>query len=419
MENLVPEHLGGIGSRVIYQDGGSGSMLSLGVLDETAGRNLLAWCRAVTAGYHGVDVRDFSTSWSDGRAFLAIIHRYKPQFFDYLKTASLPPHEALEFAFRVAEERLGIARLISPEDMLGSEDTVDSRSVMVYVSSLYDILALSQRDFITGIRHQLPIPPFPLNVDFAITSPPLGSQLSTTSAPDELRALWSEYRLLAAELIQWLRATCDRLAIRHFPADLESMQQQVVADLKRHRREELPTKERQKQQLVRLYAELQSAVNANLLTIDPFMRIEHIYQLWKEYELALQKREMAVTAETSRLERLQRAGERIERECTLLQTHEAALEKRMNETESQFSSTYPMDVDGELKRWLTQLETIETGVHNLFGEVQVLRNGRYIRTEQVYRRVCTIHQRFLELQRRYRNILKIRSLSQSNDGVLK
>uniref|UniRef100_A0A5K3FF44 Calponin-homology (CH) domain-containing protein n=1 Tax=Mesocestoides corti TaxID=53468 RepID=A0A5K3FF44_MESCO len=50
MENLVPEHLGGIGSRVIYQDGGSGSMLSLGVLDETAGRNLLAWCRAVTAG---------------------------------------------------------------------------------------------------------------------------------------------------------------------------------------------------------------------------------------------------------------------------------------------------------------------------------------------------------------------------------
>lgn len=61
------------------------------------------------------------------------------------------------------------------------------------------------------------------------------------------------------------------------------------------------------------------------------MKIEHIFRLWKEYELALQKREMAVAAETSRLERLQLAGERIERECGALQTQEAALEKRINE----------------------------------------------------------------------------------------
>lgn len=67
------------------------------------------------------------------------------------------------------------------------------------------------------------------------------------------------------------------------------------------------------------------------MTIDPFMNIEHIFRLWKEYELALQKRDMAVAAELSRLERLQLAGERIERECGLLQTQEAALEKRMNE----------------------------------------------------------------------------------------
>ena len=68
-----------------------------------------------------------------------------------------------------------------------------------------------------------------------------------------------------------------------------------------------------------------------MLTIDPFLRIEHIFRLWKEYELALQKREMAVVAETSRLERLQLAGEKIEHECSLLQTQEAALEKRINE----------------------------------------------------------------------------------------
>ncbi len=72
-------------------------------------------------------------------------------------------------------------------------------------------------------------------------------------------------------------------------------------------------------------------MEANLLTIDPFMKIEHVYRLWKEYELALQKREMAVNAELTRLERLQRAGEKIDRECGLVQTQESALEKRMNE----------------------------------------------------------------------------------------
>lgn len=61
------------------------------------------------------------------------------------------------------------------------------------------------------------------------------------------------------------------------------------------------------------------------------MNIEHIFRLWKEYELALQKREIAVAAELIRLERLQSAGERTERECSLLQTQETALEKRMNE----------------------------------------------------------------------------------------
>lgn len=66
------------------------------------------------------------------------------------------------------------------------------------------------------------------------------------------------------------------------------------------------------------------------------MKIEHVYRLWKEYELALQKRELAVTAETNRLERLQRVGEKVDRECGLLQTQEAALEKRMNEV-SHFS----------------------------------------------------------------------------------
>jgi hypothetical protein len=60
-------------------------------------------------------VKNFTTSWSDGLAFNALIHRWRSQLFDFHNIARKHPNARLEHAFRVAQEHLGIERLLDPE----------------------------------------------------------------------------------------------------------------------------------------------------------------------------------------------------------------------------------------------------------------------------------------------------------------
>lgn len=50
-----------------------------------------------------IDIQNFSSSWSDGMAFCALVHSFFPTEFDY--TSLLPAHrkDNFELAFRTAE----------------------------------------------------------------------------------------------------------------------------------------------------------------------------------------------------------------------------------------------------------------------------------------------------------------------------
>ncbi|XP_075415313.1 smoothelin-like protein 2 isoform X2 [Tenrec ecaudatus] len=64
---------------------------------------LLEWCRNKTLGYQHVDLQNFSSSWSDGMAFCALVHSFFPEAFDYSALSPTQRQKNFELAFTMAE----------------------------------------------------------------------------------------------------------------------------------------------------------------------------------------------------------------------------------------------------------------------------------------------------------------------------
>ena len=104
----------------------------------TAKEGLLLWCRKKTTGYRDIDppgIQNFTTSFQNGLAFLALIHKHQPQLVDYDSLSKDNAAQNLEQAFSTAEQQLGIPRLLDVEDLM--VDKPDERSVMTYVSEYH------------------------------------------------------------------------------------------------------------------------------------------------------------------------------------------------------------------------------------------------------------------------------------------
>ncbi|KAM9320493.1 LOW QUALITY PROTEIN: smoothelin-like protein 2 [Gastrophryne carolinensis] len=101
---------------------------------------LLEWCRSKTIGYKNIDLQNFSSSWSDGMAFCALVHSFFPEAFDYDALEPSNHKQNFEQAFSTAEKMAHCDRLIEVEDMLMMGRKPDPMCVFTYVQSLYNHL---------------------------------------------------------------------------------------------------------------------------------------------------------------------------------------------------------------------------------------------------------------------------------------
>ncbi|KAF8778587.1 Spectrin beta chain like protein [Argiope bruennichi] len=67
---------------------------------------LLLWCQMKTAGYPNVNVRNFTTSWRDGLAFNALIHKHRPDLIQYDRLSRSNAIYSLNYVFTVANHAL-------------------------------------------------------------------------------------------------------------------------------------------------------------------------------------------------------------------------------------------------------------------------------------------------------------------------
>uniref|UniRef100_A0A3Q2EJJ6 Smoothelin-like n=1 Tax=Cyprinodon variegatus TaxID=28743 RepID=A0A3Q2EJJ6_CYPVA len=97
---------------------------------------LLDWCRAKTRSYENVDIQNFSSSWSNGMAFCALVHNFFPDAFDYDSLSPSNRRQNFEVAFSAAEKLVDCPQLLDVDDMVKMREP-DWKCVYTYLQEFY------------------------------------------------------------------------------------------------------------------------------------------------------------------------------------------------------------------------------------------------------------------------------------------
>ncbi|XP_067373630.1 smoothelin-like 1 [Channa argus] len=109
-------------------------------------QKMLQWCRNKTRNYDGVNIENFSSSWCDGLAFCALIHRFFPDAFDYSSLNSKEREKNFTLAFQTAQSLADCCPLLEVSDMIMMGNHPDPMCVFTYVQSLCHNLSKIEKE---------------------------------------------------------------------------------------------------------------------------------------------------------------------------------------------------------------------------------------------------------------------------------
>ncbi|KAG8451599.1 hypothetical protein GDO86_003700 [Hymenochirus boettgeri] len=351
----------------IYVCGESGDM--------SAKEKLLLWTQKVTAGYTGIKCTNFSSCWSDGKMFNAIIHRYRPDLVDMQKVELQSNRDNLEQAFEVAES-LGVTRLLDAEDV--DVDSPDEKSVITYVSSIYD----------------------------AFPKVPEGAEgISAT----EVDSCWLEYQERVVSLTQWIHQHVLLMSDKSFPqnpVELKALYNQYV-----HVKEtEIPTKQQEKEQIQKLYQMLQAWIEFGRIALPPSFHPNDVEEQWGKLILSMLEREKILRPAVEKLELLLQIANRIQNGCLICEEKLTLARNTLQSDAANMECGQNFQQENEVVNFLQESEGL---LRQLQSDVQILRDEKYYQVEELAFRVLRIQDELLNLKLECSSLYRRTNLSTS------
>ncbi|XP_061123835.1 microtubule-actin cross-linking factor 1 isoform X7 [Syngnathus typhle] len=328
--------------------------------DLTAKEKLLLWSQQATEAYPGLRCVNFTSSWSDGRMFNALLHRYRPDLINMEAVAQQSNRENLEQAFEIAES-LGVTRLLDAEDV--DVASPDEKSVITYVSSIYD----------------------------AFPKIPEGGEGIVAHEVDQR---WSEYQSKFLSLLQWSRQQTAIMANRNFPqnpVELKALYNEYV-----HFKEtEIPAKELEKSHVEHLYKLLEVWMEFGRVKLPQGLHPNDLEEEWGKLILEMLEREKVLRPAVDRLELLLQRANKFQNLALDCEEKLTLAKNTLQADMSRAESGETAQCGSELACYLQDCEALTAQMQQ---ELKVLRSEKYYQVEQLAFRLSCLEEELVSLR---------------------